>query len=46
MPNGTTRKRGNAANNMALFKNTMNKLGPKSVPPKQQKGYNGFLSSR
>ena len=42
---GTTGKRGNAANSMALFKNTMNKLGPKAVPPKRQKGYNGYSSS-
>ena len=43
---GNTGKRGNAASNsMALFKNTMNKLGPKAVPPKRQKGYNGYSSS-
>ena len=41
---GNTGKRGNAASNsMALFKNTMNKLGPKAIPPKQQK--NGYSSS-
>ena len=43
---GNTGKRGNAASNsMALFKNTMNKLGRKAVPPKRQKGYNGYSSS-
>ena len=32
---GTTGKRGNAASkSMALFKDTMEKLGPKAVPPK------------
>ena len=32
---GSTGIRGNApSNSMALFKNTMNKLGPKVVPPK------------
>ena len=41
-----TGKRGNAAsNNMALFKNTINKLGPKAVPPKRQKRYNEYSSS-
>ena len=43
---GTTGKRGNAASNsMALFKNTLNKLGPKAIPPKRQKGYSGYSSS-
>ena len=46
MPNsGTTGKRGNTANSMDLFKNTMNKLGPRAVLPKRQKGYNGYSSS-
>ena len=40
-----TGKRGYAANNIALFTTTMNKLGPKAVPPKRQKGYNSYSTS-
>ena len=43
---GNTGKRRKAASNSkALFKNTINKLGPKAVLPKQQKGYNGYSSN-
>ena len=42
---GTTGKRGCAANNIALFTTTMNKLGLKAVPPKRQKSYNSYSTS-